>query len=80
MISGQEGKNTCDKKTLFCKNSMKGHHNYSSHQNIFVSLLLGTSANSQSLQKETGHNPVTFFGAHLDLWSSSLNETNRRKF
>lgn len=35
MISGQEWKHSWDKKTLLCKNSMKGNYNYSSHQNIF---------------------------------------------
>lgn len=80
MISGQEWKDSCDKNTLFCKNSMKGNHNYPSHQNICVPLLPSKSANSQSLYNESGHNPIVFFGAHLDLGSSSLNETNRRKF
>lgn len=58
----------------------KGDYNCSSHQNIFVSLLAGKSPKAfQNLQNEISHDPWAFFWAHLDSWSSSLTETNRRE-
>lgn len=68
------------KKTPFFPKSMKSNDNYSSHQNVFVSLLPGKSANAFRTYKMKLAITRAFFCTHLDLWSSSPNETNRREW